>query len=81
MSPMVTNTLREWKLACPKGNLDLVFPNGNGNVEVLTNIRARGLVPLQRKLGMVNADGSVKYGMHAFRHFAAVPPAVFGTPD
>src|SRR5262249_51190189 len=26
--PMVTNALREWKLACPKGELDLAFPNG-----------------------------------------------------
>jgi hypothetical protein len=24
--PMVANTLREWKLACPKGELDLAFP-------------------------------------------------------
>ena len=28
ISPMVLNALREWKLRCPKGNLDLVFPNG-----------------------------------------------------
>ena len=27
MSPIVFNTLREWQLACPKGELDLVFPN------------------------------------------------------
>ena len=31
--PMVLNALREWKLICPKGDLGLVFPNGNGNVE------------------------------------------------
>ncbi len=30
----VANTLREWKLACPKSDGDLVFPNGDGNVEV-----------------------------------------------
>ena len=28
-----SNTLREWKLACPKGDLDLVFPNGTGGIE------------------------------------------------
>jgi len=32
MPPLVANTLREWKLACPtKGGL--AFPNGQGNVE------------------------------------------------
>jgi hypothetical protein len=61
---MVLNTLREWKLACPKkatvkvdgeGNpirvLDLVFPNGNGNVESHANIINRGLHPVQLVAG------------------------------
>jgi len=30
LMPIVVNTLREWKLACPKSDLDLVFPTGNG---------------------------------------------------
>ena len=30
---IVANTLKEWKLACPKSELDLVFPNGAGKVE------------------------------------------------
>ncbi len=34
LTPTVFNTLREWKLACPKGKLDLVFPTGKGNVEI-----------------------------------------------
>ena len=44
----VSNTLKEWKLACPKGELDLVFPNGAGKVESLANIINRGLIPAQR---------------------------------
>jgi integrase len=28
MAPMVVNSLREWRLVCPKGPLGLVFPNG-----------------------------------------------------
>ena len=32
MVPMLMNTLMEWKLACPNGDLDLVFPNGAGGV-------------------------------------------------
>jgi integrase len=35
LSPLVLNALREWKLACPKGDLDLVFPNGLGKCGVL----------------------------------------------
>jgi len=41
----VANTLKEWKLACPKSDGDLVFPNGVGKVESLANIINRGLVP------------------------------------
>jgi len=41
----VANTLREWKLVCPKSDGDLVFPNGGGNVESLANIINRGLAP------------------------------------
>src|SRR5262249_17308260 len=43
--PMVANALKEWKLRCPKGTLDLVFPNCSGNVESLANIAMRGLWP------------------------------------
>jgi integrase len=60
----VANTLKEWKLACPKGELDLVFPNGAGKVESLANIINRGLIPAQQ--------APAKYtGMHVFRHFYA----------
>jgi integrase len=41
----VANTLKEWKLVCPKSDGDLVFPNGSGKVESLANIINRGLVP------------------------------------
>jgi integrase len=71
MSPMVLNALREWKLVCPKGDLDLVFPNGAGRIESHANIANRGFYALQRAAGMVDAKGSPKYGMHALRHFFA----------
>jgi integrase len=51
LTPMVVNTLREWKLACPRGELDLVFPNGSGNVESLGNIVNRALKPPQERAG------------------------------
>ncbi len=71
MAPMMMNTLREWKLECPKGELNLVFPNGRGNVEALANIYSRGFAPIQRACDIVDANGKAKYGMHALRHFCA----------
>lgn len=32
MAPVVLNTLREWRLACPRGELGLVFPTSSGAV-------------------------------------------------
>jgi len=70
--PMVLNTLKEWRLACPKSELGLVFPNTKGKIEGLPNIRERGLVPTGLAAGLVDAEGKAKYGgMHVFRHFYA----------
>ncbi|RJT29801.1 site-specific integrase [Mesorhizobium waimense] len=93
--PLVVNTLREWKLACPRRatkeigpdgepvkELHLVFPNGQGKVEVIGNIVKRGLQPAMiaggvvRDTGEKDAEGKpvvvAKYsGMHALRHFYA----------
>ncbi len=69
MTPLVMNTLREWRLVCPKGGL--VFPNGRGLVENLSNIQARGVAPAQIAAGIVDADGKAKYSLHALRHFFA----------
>ena len=67
----VANTLKEWKLTCPKSEGDLVFPNGAGKVELLANIINRGLIPVEIVAG-VTVDGEAKYtGLHALRHFYA----------
>ncbi|MFL5332588.1 MAG: tyrosine-type recombinase/integrase, partial [Geminicoccaceae bacterium] len=66
LAPMVVNALREWQLACPKGDLGLVFPTATGAVMNHANIASRGFGPLQRA-----ALGEVKYGLHALRHFFA----------
>lgn len=82
LPPMVVNTLREWKLACPKGELGLAFPNSEGNIEWHANIIKRGLIPAQIAAGVtvdsgkVDTDGNpipaAKYpGLHALRHFFA----------
>jgi integrase len=51
-TPIVINALKEWKLVCPKGKLNLAFPNGVGKIESLSNIRNRGLVPTQLRAGV-----------------------------
>jgi integrase len=72
LTPMLINVLRTWKLACPKGELDLVFPNGRGGVEDYSNIIKRGQRPVEAAAGIVNAKGKAKYGgLHALRHFHA----------
>lgn len=61
--PVVINTLKEWKLACPAG--ELVFPNGKGNPESHSNVINRGLKPAMAKAGLPYT------GLHALRHFYA----------
>jgi integrase len=68
--PLVTNTLREWKIRCPHGAL--VFPTGAGTVETRNNIVYRGLLPAQVAAGVVDSNGKAKYPrLHALRHFYA----------
>lgn len=93
--PMVLNALRLWRLECPRRNtgkkdvnqqpvmeLNLVFPNGQGRVEVLGNILKRGLHPAWLAAGITVGTGEIdeegreiiapKYtGMHCLRHFYA----------
>ncbi len=71
LAPIVINTLREWKLACPASRLDLVFPTGAGNVEDHSNIIARGWNPTQVAAGVMTAAGIPKYNFHTLRHAAA----------
>ena len=69
--PMAINALRSWRCVSPNGELDLVFPNGAGNVDSLTNITKRLWKPLQRKCGIVTENGKARYGFHSLRHAAA----------
>ena len=72
LPPMLISELREWKLACPKGELGLVFPNGAGRIERLANVIKRGLIPTMVAAGIVDQRGRAKYpGLHAMRHFYA----------
>ena len=68
----LAQTLREWKLVCPKtdtgkrdaeGNpvkiLDLVFPNGAGKIESHANVVKRGLIPAMIGAGVSVPSGEV----------------------
>ena len=70
LSPDVLLALKKWKLACPKGELDLVFPTSTGAIEHHANM-LRSLRPVMRAAGVVDKDGKSKYALHAFRHFFA----------
>jgi len=71
MAPSVISVLKAWKLKCPSGSLDLVFPNGKGNIENHSNIHNRVFVPMLIENGIVDAQGKPKFSFHALRHAAA----------
>lgn len=71
MGPSLRAVLQNWKPACPKGELDLVFPNGVGNVETHSNIYNRIFKPLMLKCGIVDGEGAPRFSLHAMRHAAA----------
>jgi integrase len=52
LTPKLATVLTEWKLACPKGEAGLVFPNGIGKVESHPNIINRVWIPLQVAAGV-----------------------------
>jgi integrase len=85
LPPQVVAELREWKLACPKGPMDLCFPNRLGNPENHANIANRGFLPIQIEAGVVErvtgeqarklfyTQGRptmrAKYSLHDLRHW------------
>jgi integrase len=70
LASMVVNTLKEWRLACPKGELGLVFPNPRGGVESL-HAMSGGLGAAQKAAGLGGSRRAPRYGLYAFRHAAA----------
>ena len=61
---IVVAELKAWQKDCPKGEAGLVFPNGAGNVESMTNLVRRGLQPTLVAVGVsvpvLDADGKPK---------------------
>ncbi len=83
LSPTLVNALKAWRLGCPRGDLDLVFPTGAGRVESHGNLLSRVFWPIQIAAGVVilreskNEAGETiktpdaKFSLHALRHAAA----------
>src|SRR5262249_35970185 len=83
LPPIAVQALRDWRIACPRGDAGLVFPNGAGHIEDHSNIVGRGFNPTLIAAGVtvidptgaVDADGEPvvlpKYNFHALRHFYA----------
>ena len=63
VGPMVVNTLRRWKLRCPKSELGLVFPNHKGGIRTQVDVLRLWFKPLCKKLG-------ITMRWHDLRHHA-----------
>jgi integrase len=72
IGPFMVNTLKEWRLACPKGPLDLAFPTAAGGVATYNDIVRSGFRPAQIRAGVVKTDAAgkrkAKYRFHSLRH-------------
>jgi len=62
LGPATMKALKEWKLACPPGELDLMFPNGEGKPMNYTNMVSRHFLPA------LQAAGLPKIRFHDLRH-------------
>jgi integrase len=72
LPPMLIAALREHRLASPRSELGLVFPNIRGGIEHRNAIIERGFHPVQIAAGVVDQHGGAKYkGLHSLRHFYA----------
>ncbi len=52
LAPELVHELKKWKLACPKGELTLVFPTSIGTPESGDNIRNRRFFPALERAGL-----------------------------
>ena len=70
LPPLVTNTLREWKLSQP--HADLVFAAPSGKAMAMSTLVRMGWQQAQLAAGIAAAKDKPKYpGFHALRHFYA----------
>jgi integrase len=72
LPPMLVAALRKHRLAAPRSELGLAFPNSMGGINNRALIVEDGFHPLQVAAGIVDQHGRAKYkGLHSLRHFYA----------
>ena len=79
LAPLVINTLKEWRLACPASSLKLAFPTKTGGIISGSNLHRQCWRPLLRELGLVELRvgenrkeiEEPRYTFHCLRHTAA----------
>jgi len=79
MSPMVVNTLKQWRLACPTSEQCLVFPTSNGTIISNSNMHRQCWRRVLNALNLIcyetddagNEVEKPKYTFHCLRHVAA----------
>lgn len=71
MADDIMAMLKGWKAQCPESDLDLVFPNWQGNPEKLQNVYRRCWYTLQQETGLVDDEGNPRYPLKELRHIRA----------
>jgi integrase len=72
LPPVVANALREWKLVCPKSEIDIVFASTRGRIYGHSDLVKYAPIPAQIAAGITTPEGRAKYtGLHSLRHFYA----------
>lgn len=74
MSLELVKVLKEWRLACPKGEHNLVFPNGDGGYQDANNMIKRRFKPALNRAGI----DSLRF--HDLRHTYASLLLANGAP-
>ena len=74
LAPELLSALKRWKLACPKGPLNLVFPTEEGTPKHRSTITHRGLRPALKRAGLR------KVTLHSLRHSFASALIMQGSP-
>lgn len=74
IQPQLVKALKEWRLQCPKGDGDLVFPDTDGQPMHRGNAVRRGVRPALRRAKLRNVT------VHSLRHSCASAMIAGGAP-
>jgi integrase len=70
LPPELAASLKAWKIGCPIGDADLVFPTTTGTVVPHTRM-LDAFQAIAKVAQVVDQHGEPKYGLHSLRHFFA----------